>query len=75
VHGVVVTDVDPRSPAAQVLTQGDIIESINRRPVNNVRDFNRLASEARGQVLLRINREGESMFVVISPAEGGDDEQ
>ncbi len=75
VRGVVVTDVDPRSPAAQVLTQGDIIESINRRPVNNVRDFNRLASEARGQVLLRINREGESMFVVISPAEGGDDEQ
>ena len=70
VTGVVVANVDPNSPAAGTLQQGDVIESINRQPVHNVDDFNKLAGEAKGQVLLRINRQGEGAFVVISP--GGD---
>jgi len=56
VRGVVVTEVDPNSPAAQTLQQGDVIESINRHQVNSVQDFNRWAMEAKGQTLLRINR-------------------
>jgi Do/DeqQ family serine protease len=64
-HGVVVTEVDPRSPAAQVLTQGDIIMSINRHDVNAVPDFERLAAEAKGQTLLRIMRQGQAAFVVV----------
>ncbi|HEV2492187.1 MAG TPA: DegQ family serine endoprotease [Terriglobia bacterium] len=72
VHGVVISEVDPNSPAAQAgLGQGDVIESINRRPVNNVNDFNKLAAEAKGQTLLRVNHQGQGVFVVISP--GGDD--
>jgi serine protease Do len=67
VHGVVVTGVDPNSPAAEYLNQGAVIESINRQPVNNVAQFNRLASEAKGQTLLRVFVQGASMFVVISP--------
>lgn len=70
VSGVVVSSVDPNSPAAGWVQQGDVIESINRQPVHNVNDFNRLAGEAKGQVLLRVNRQGQGMFVVISP--GGD---
>jgi len=70
VHGVVVSSVDPNSPAAGWVQQGDVIESINRQPVHNVTDFNRLAGGAQAQVLLRINRQGQGMFVVISP--GGD---
>jgi serine protease Do len=73
-HGVVVTEVDPSSPAAQVLTQGDIIMSINRHDVNSVTDFNRLASDAKGQTLLRIMRQGQAAFVVI-PEQGEDQEQ
>jgi serine protease Do len=64
-HGVVVTEVDPGSPAAQYLTQGDIIMSINRHDVNSVADFNRLAAEAKGQTLLRVMRNGQAAFVVI----------
>jgi serine protease Do len=64
-HGVVVTEVDPNSPAAQVLTQGDVIMSINRHDVNSVADFNRLAAEAKGQTLLRVMRQGQAAFVVI----------
>ena len=74
--GVVISDLDPNSPAAQAgLQPGDVIESINRRPVSSVADFNNLAAEAKGQVLLRINRQGEGIFVVISPGgDNGDDQ-
>ena len=75
VMGVVISEIDPNSPAAQDgLQQGDVIESINRQPVRNVGDFNRLAALAKGQTLLRINRQGNGVFVVISPGDGGDGE-
>ena len=76
VTGVVIAQLDPNSPAAQYgLQEGDVIESINRQPVRNVGDFNRLAAQAKGQTLLRINRQGNGVFVVISPDEGGGDGQ
>lgn len=72
VRGVVIAQLDPNSPAAQAgIQEGDVIEGINRQPVNSTADFNRLAREAKGNVLLRINRQGQSSFVVISP-EGGE---
>lgn len=70
--GVVVADVSQDSPAAEYLQQGDVIESINRQPVHNVNDFNRLAGEAKGQVLLRVIHQGQGFFVVISPGPPGD---
>jgi serine protease Do len=70
VEGVVVSDVDANSPAAQYLQQGDVIQSIDRHPVHNVSDFNRLAAQAKGQVLLRVNRGGQGAYVVISPGGG-----
>jgi len=75
VRGVVITDLDPNSPAAQQgLQPGDVIEGINRQAVNSVADFNRLAAQAKGPTLLRINRQGNGAFVNISPgdSEGGD---
>jgi len=76
VTGVVIVQIDPNSPAGQNgLQQGDVIESINRKPVRNVGDFNKLAAEAKGQTLLRVNRQGNGAFVVISPDGEGDDSQ
>jgi len=72
VTGVVVSSIDPNSAAAEAgIQQGDVIESINRQPVHNVSDFNRLAAEAKGRVLLRINHQGEGVFIVLSPNPGG----
>jgi serine protease Do len=73
-RGVVVANVDPNSPAAQALQQGDVIDSINRHPVNSVGDFNRWAAQAKGQTLLRLNRQGVGQFIVISPSDDGGDE-
>ena len=68
VRGVVISDLDPDSPAAQAgLQPGDVIQSINRQPVNSVADFNRLAAQATGEVLLLVNRQGSSAFVPVTP--------
>lgn len=76
VNGVIIVDLDPNSPAAQYgLQEGDVIESINRKPVRNVLEFNRLASQAQGQTLLRVDRQGNGSFVVISPNGEGDENQ
>jgi serine protease Do len=76
VTGVVITQLDPNSPAAQQgLQPGDVIEGINRQPVRSAADFNRLAAQATSQTLLRINRQGSGAFVVISPDNDGGDEQ
>ncbi len=71
-EGVVIANIDPNSAAAQAgLQQGDVIESIDRHPVHNVNDFSRLVGQVKGQVLLRINRQGSGAYVVVSPG-GGD---
>ena len=75
VRGVVINDLDPNSPAAQAgLQPGDVIQSVNRRPVATVDDFNRLAAQAAGEVLLHVNRQGNTAFVVVSPGGGGDEQ-
>jgi serine protease Do len=72
VQGVMITELDPDSPAAQQgLEQGDVIEGIDRHPVRSVADFNHLAAEAKGDTLLRVNRQGQPFFVVISGESGG----
>jgi serine protease Do len=67
-RGVVISDLDQNAPAAQAgLQPGDVIQSVNRQPVASVEEFNHLATGAKGEVLLRVNRQGQSAFVVISP--------
>jgi serine protease Do len=77
-QGVVISNLDPTSPAAQAgIRQGDVIESINRQPVRSAADFERLAAQAKGDTLLRINRQGNGVFIVVSPttAGSGDNDQ
>jgi Do/DeqQ family serine protease len=67
-HGVVIDSVDPDTPAADAVTRGDVIMGVNRHPVNNVGDFERLMGQANGKsVLLTVNRGGAVTFVVIQP--------
>lgn len=69
-QGVVITSIDPNSPAADSLSQGDVIMGINRQPVRNVSDFNRLAAQATGTTLLRIVHHGQPLFIAIQPGNG-----
>jgi serine protease Do len=69
VKGVVVTDVPDASPAAQAgLQRGDVIEQINRQPVNSVANYQRLIRQAgKEPLVLLINRGGTTTFMVVQP--------
>jgi serine protease Do len=67
--GVVVQDVNPDGRAAGAgLQRGDVIQQVNRQPVQTVDE---LRTAVRGNpdkpVLLLISREGRSLFVTVRP--------
>lgn len=68
--GVLVTYVEPNSPAAQSgIMPGDIITQVNRKDIANLDDYNKCINDARKQkkdkVLLLIVRGQTSQFVVV----------
>jgi serine protease Do len=67
--GVVVDSVADGSPAADAgLRRGDVIEEVNHRGVPNAAAFDRAVREAGTEpVLLLVNRQGTTQFVVVEP--------
>ena len=66
--GVVVTNIDPDSWAQQAgLTEGDVIQSINRQEIKSVKDYEKVMSSLKKDqpVLLLINRRGASLFMTV----------
>ncbi|MGA7919789.1 MAG: DegQ family serine endoprotease [Candidatus Acidiferrales bacterium] len=70
-HGVVVTSVDPLSPAAAAqppLDRGDVIQEINHKPINGVNDYRQaMAAAGKQPVLLLVNHGGATRYSVIEP--------
>ena len=64
--GVVVTDVDPASPAASAgLKQGDVIQEVNHSKVENSREFASALQKSKGESLLLINRKGNKLYLAV----------
>ena len=64
--GVVITGLTPNSTLARAgLRRGDVIYSANRRSVSDLNDLSEAISSDDKQLLLRIDRNGRSFFVVI----------
>ncbi len=65
VEGVVVSRVDANSPAmAAGLQVGDVVTSVNRKPVKNLEAFRELA-KIKGRLLLHIRRGNGALFILI----------
>ncbi|HWP94303.1 MAG TPA: DegQ family serine endoprotease [Gammaproteobacteria bacterium] len=65
VKGVVVTDVEPRSPAARAgLRPGDVITSVNRQAVENLAQMREVLRQGDGSLLLVVRR-GNSVFYAL----------
>ena len=69
VNGVIVTSVDPTSPVAQQVKPGDVIEQINRQPVANVDEFERVVAQLDSDrpVMVGLARNRQRSFVIIQP--------
>ncbi len=66
--GVVVTGIDPASPmASSGLQPGDVIQEVNRKPVQSVDEFEKAASAkaAGDSTLLLVNRHGTTLYVAV----------
>jgi len=55
--GVVVVEVEPNSPADEAgFVPGDVILEINKQPVSNISDYQRLTKGLKGNALIRTSR-------------------
>ncbi|MEW6419527.1 MAG: DegQ family serine endoprotease [Nitrospirota bacterium] len=66
--GVIVSDVDEDSPAAMVLTQGDVIQEINKQKITDIKDYENVVSKIKPgkDILLYVFRGGLSMYITLS---------
>ena len=73
IKGVVITEVQPDSPAAEAgLKQGDVIQEINRHPVKNAEEAVRMTEHVKDKVtLLRIWSDAGSHYVVVDESKVG----
>ncbi|HEX9757316.1 MAG TPA: Do family serine endopeptidase [Nitrospiria bacterium] len=70
--GVLITEIDPDSPAAEGgLKQGDVIQEINREKVGSPKEFNQILKKVKKEedLLFRIIRENRGLFLVVKPRE------
>ena len=66
VRGVIIVNVQHGSPAWRSgLREGDIITSVNKKPVTTLKEFIALVDNNKDSLLLRIIRGGMAAFVVI----------
>jgi serine protease Do len=64
--GVVVTNVDPASKAADSgLRRGDVIQEVNHKPVRSTSDFESAMRNASDATLLLVNRQGNTMYLAV----------
>ncbi|GAA0591386.1 Do family serine endopeptidase [Paenochrobactrum glaciei] len=73
--GVVITNVNPDSDAAdRGIRSGDVIASVNNKPVKTVKDINNAIAEAvksgRKAVLLQLQNNDQSRFVALPVDQG-----
>jgi serine protease Do len=68
IRGVVVTYIDPDSPAEGVLMRGDVILEIERKATTNSEDYSKVVSaiEPGDDILILLYRMGSSIFITIS---------
>lgn len=67
-RGVVIIDIDQNSQAfAAGLREGDLIKAVDKKEVDNIREFNRIVSSKRkgDNVLIYAERRGGSFFVAF----------
>ncbi len=68
-QGLLVTAVDPAGAGADAgISQGDVIQEVNRQPVRSVGDFNvALSRSGNRPALVLVNRRGNVIYLTLRP--------
>ena len=68
-NGVAVTEISSDSPAQDLLQTNDVIQEVNRTPIQSVQDYEQVVSQIgdKDVVLLLIYRGGGSIYLTIKP--------
>ncbi|MBF0328790.1 MAG: PDZ domain-containing protein, partial [Nitrospirae bacterium] len=68
ISGVVITGIDDGSPAEGVLAKGDVIIEVNKKRINNTKDYTDSAAKIKKgqQMLLLIYRNGSTIYITLS---------
>ncbi|MCS7164266.1 MAG: DegQ family serine endoprotease [Thermodesulfovibrio sp.] len=66
INGVVVTYIEPGSHVEGLLAKGDVIIEINNEKINNVKDFIRVAKEAKTEAIIWFYRQGRISYITVS---------
>ena len=68
IKGVIVTDIEEGSKAANILTRNDVIMEIDRKEIKNMKDYGAAVSHIGPDrpVLLLVYRSGATMYVTIA---------
>ncbi|GAB6040837.1 DegQ family serine endoprotease [Endothiovibrio diazotrophicus] len=65
-HGVAIARIEPGSPAARAgLRRGDLIASVNRRPITSIEELEAAVGNGNGPLLLNIHRGREAQFLLL----------
>jgi serine protease Do len=70
-RGVVITSVDPASPAGRSkLAEGDLIKEVNRQKIGNLRDYKQALSKSsrKDGLLLLVKRGDRTFYAALSPS-------
>jgi serine protease Do len=68
INGVVVTDIEEDSPAGGLLMPNDVIIEVNRKRINDMKDYAAVVSKIKsGQdILLLVFRDGSTIYISLS---------
>lgn len=68
IKGVIISDIDEESIANGILTQGDVIQEINRKKIADTKAYQEIVSKIKAEedVLLLIFRNESSFFITMS---------
>jgi serine protease Do len=65
-QGVVIVGIEPDSPAAQSgLQPGDLIQEVDRKPIRNLEDFNKIVPQSEKDRLLLLVRRGPGTVYIV----------
>ncbi|HQD35718.1 MAG TPA: DegQ family serine endoprotease [Thermodesulfovibrio thiophilus] len=65
INGVIISSIDPDSPADGLLMRGDVIMEINNEKINSVKDFVRVSKKVKNDAIIWFFRDGRVSYITL----------